>query len=63
MDRIVHVTRLPHVEGTCPHGTSFLLGDGLLGDAHLVIDVVNGVGEYLGRFYWVSRVGLVTLHE
>ena len=27
------------------HILSFL-GDGLLGDAHLVLDVVDGVGEY-----------------
>ena len=46
VDRIAHMIRLPHVEGTCPHGTSFLLGEGLLGDAHLVLDVVDGVGEH-----------------
>ena len=49
LDRIAHVIRLPHVESTCPHGTSFLLGDRLLGDAHLVLDVVDGVGEHPSR--------------
>ena len=49
------MTRLPHVEGTCPHGTSFLLGHRLLGDAHLILDVVDGVGEHLRRFIGLAE--------
>ena len=41
--RIIHVIGLPHVEGTCPHASSFLLGDWLLGDAHHILDGVDGV--------------------
>ena len=44
--RIVHVIGLPHVESTCPHASSLLLGDGPLGDAHLILDGVDGVGEH-----------------
>ena len=49
-DCIVQATRLPHVEGTCPQGTSFLPGHRLLRGAHLELDVVEGLGEHLRRF-------------
>ena len=44
--RFVHVIGVPHVENTCPHASRLLLGDGLLGDAHLILDGVDGLGEH-----------------
>ena len=36
---------VPHVEDTCSQASRFLLGEGLLVDAHLILDGVDGIGE------------------
>ena len=46
LSRFVQVIGVPHVENTCPHASRLLLGDGLLGDAHLILDGVDGIGEH-----------------
>ena len=36
---------VPHVEDTCSQASCLILGEGLLGDSHLVLDGVYGVGD------------------
>ena len=36
---------VPHVEDTCSQASCLILGEGLLGDPHLVLDGVYGVGD------------------
>ena len=45
LSRCVQWIEVPHVEDTCSQASCLLLGEGLLGDAHLVLDGVYGVGE------------------
>ena len=42
--------KVPHVEYARAQVSRLLLGQGLLGGAHLVLDTLQGVGEYLRRF-------------
>ena len=46
LSRCVQVIEVPHVEDTCPQAGRLILGEGLLGDAHLILDGVDGVGEH-----------------
>ena len=52
----VQVTKLPHVEGACTQVPRLLLGQGLLGQPHLELDVINGVGGDLGKSLIIIRL-------
>ena len=52
----VQVTKLPHVKGACAQVPHLLLGQGLLGQPHLKLDVVDGVGGDLGKSLVIIRL-------
>ena len=50
LSRCVQVIEVPHVEDTCSQASRLLLGEGPLGDAHLILDGVDGIGEHPAGF-------------
>ena len=54
------VPELPHVEAARSQAPRLLLRQWLLGDAHLELDAVEGVGEDLGKRLVIIRLSFST---